>query len=781
MKHLFQCPAFKARIACLLIGVSAFGFLSCGDDYDDTEIRNNIEKLQDRVATLEKWQQSVNSDIQSLQALISALEGQNAITGVTPLMENGEETGYTISFRKGDPITIRHGEKGADGTNGITPVIGVARDKDGTYYWTVKNGDGKNEFLTDEKGNKIPTTGPKGDKGDQGASGEDGSNGTNGSSAVAPKVRINQDTKMWEISTDNGRTWASTGVAATGESLFCKVDYASDPAQVIFTLADGTTTFSVPQVAALTIGFESSDLFTVTPDNPTLKIVLSADLQEGDYTAITAELKIEGENMSISTRAESSGNLKITEPTFTASGEYNDDAAVSFTEGCIETNTGKKAILKVTVIDKDGQEKSASRAVAFDKENDALTLAARNGGAFTLQKDYERNASLVIAKGVTLTLDLNGKKITDKGNGAAILVKGDLTIQGGEVVGGSGGNNVAIQVAQGGKLTIVDGTYSVGADARDEGNSCIYNVGGDIEIRGGTFKTEKACKGFYYVLNQENVSGGTIKVSGGIFENYDPAGGDDHGQPTDFVADGYSSIKIKESPETFQVVKGEGITSPAELEDAIQKAIKSGTKTVTIVKPITFASDVTLNGGGVIFEGSPISFNGNTIVKEVTFNNGHNANGKGSAVYITNKAQINQVIFEGCTFADSDWEAIQITNPNIKSITVKDCVFRYTKPSKARHLHIQLLGSDGRNIVSDNTTLLLEGCTFENIDQTYCPMGCMWISGIRFNKMTISGNYLQGAGSAKFIEDGYIGIANYVSLKWEYIPVNCLRAGFTSR
>ena len=61
--------------------------------------------------------------------------------------------------------------------------------------------------------------------------------------AAAPKIRINTNTKEWEISTDSGKTWESTGVYASGEgtgdtSLFSGVSQDDDYAY--FTLKDGT-------------------------------------------------------------------------------------------------------------------------------------------------------------------------------------------------------------------------------------------------------------------------------------------------------------------------------------------------------------------------------------------------------------------------------------------------------------------------------------------------------------------------------------------------------------
>ena len=61
-------------------------------------------------------------------------------------------------------------------------------------------------------------------------------------------IRINDTTKEWEVSTDNGATWTSTGVSAegtpgaqglAGDSFFKSVD-TKNAGYVIFTLADGT-------------------------------------------------------------------------------------------------------------------------------------------------------------------------------------------------------------------------------------------------------------------------------------------------------------------------------------------------------------------------------------------------------------------------------------------------------------------------------------------------------------------------------------------------------------
>ena len=51
--------------------------------------------------------------------------------------------------------------------------------------------------------------------------------GSAGKTAIAPQMRINAESNEWEISTDNGTTWTSTGIKATGEkgdSMFSAID-----------------------------------------------------------------------------------------------------------------------------------------------------------------------------------------------------------------------------------------------------------------------------------------------------------------------------------------------------------------------------------------------------------------------------------------------------------------------------------------------------------------------------------------------------------------------------
>ena len=58
--------------------------------------------------------------------------------------------------------------------------------------------------------------GDKGDKGDPGQDGADGKDGTNGKDGITPRLKIGDD-NIWYISYDGGQSWTSLGIKATGE------------------------------------------------------------------------------------------------------------------------------------------------------------------------------------------------------------------------------------------------------------------------------------------------------------------------------------------------------------------------------------------------------------------------------------------------------------------------------------------------------------------------------------------------------------------------------------
>ena len=89
-----------------LLFVVLMMFASC-DKYDDSSIRNDIQKLDERVSALEKWQGEVNRNIASLQTIVEALNGRDYVTDVSEIKDDeGYTVGYNVHFNKGGSKTI---------------------------------------------------------------------------------------------------------------------------------------------------------------------------------------------------------------------------------------------------------------------------------------------------------------------------------------------------------------------------------------------------------------------------------------------------------------------------------------------------------------------------------------------------------------------------------------------------------------------------------------------------------------------------------------------------
>lgn len=215
---------FKCTVSVLAALAMTSLLNSC---YDDTDVKNSLEDLTDRVEALEAFCKDVQSEIASIQEIIDKLESDVTVDNV---VDNGD--GYTINFSDGSSITINHGE---DGEDGLTPPSITVSEDDGVYYWAYENADGEIEFILDDDGNRIPVTG------------------------TAPQVRINSKTGNWEISTDGGRTWEDTGMPSSGGSGDGMITgVTEDDNYVYFTFRDGTE-IAIPKTTELNFFFDTED------------------------------------------------------------------------------------------------------------------------------------------------------------------------------------------------------------------------------------------------------------------------------------------------------------------------------------------------------------------------------------------------------------------------------------------------------------------------------------------------------------------------------------------
>ena len=203
-----------------------------------------------------------------------------------------------------------------------------------------------------------------------------------------------------------------------------------------------------------------------------------------------------------------------------------------------------------------------AQAVASINGKNYLTLqeAVAVGGEVKLLKDVDISETVIVTKAIKL--DLNGKTIrntndlwekrTDDWSLISVRAGGDLTITGNGTLQAKENDCYAVDVQDGAKLTIENGTFVGNVHA-------VYVNQGELTVKGGTYSIQQIFsseKPYEFVLNcyDANFKNGTAKiiVTGGTFEKFNPANCKAEGEGTNFVAPGYA-VKTLEG-EKYQVV-----------------------------------------------------------------------------------------------------------------------------------------------------------------------------------------------------------------------------------
>lgn len=176
-------------IACVLAGCK----------YDDSKVWEELNAQKAKITALE----SLNSNVSSLQAIVSALQNNITVTSVKTT-----DKGHQVSFSDGTTVTILNEEA-------ATPKLGAKQDSDGNYYWTVGG-----NWLLDNNGNKVST-------------------------GRTPKLKVEND--QWFVSYDDGASWGKVEGQAASVCLFESV--TSDADKAVFTLSDGNV-ITIPLATA---------------------------------------------------------------------------------------------------------------------------------------------------------------------------------------------------------------------------------------------------------------------------------------------------------------------------------------------------------------------------------------------------------------------------------------------------------------------------------------------------------------------------------------------------
>ena len=325
------------------------------------------------------------------------------------------------------------------------------------------------------------------------------------------------------------------------------------------------------------------------------------------------------------------------------------------------------------------------------KNVESLKALFATGGSATLSEDLVVNEPISVATGAEVTLDLNGKTVTNTEDlwdeatekysifevaGGALTLKGDGTVKAKE------NDCYALLVSDGGHLIIEDGTYVGNIDA-------LHVYEGLAEIKGGSYSIQQLCPltghGPYdFVLNckNENYAAGkaNIIVTGGSFQGFDPANAKSD-DAASYLAPGYISV---ETNGVWTVVRGDKpvAMTAAELQAYITAftVADSGDNVIKIGKDIVLKEGETwvpatidgYHGAGVITvlgNGHTISglnaplfaggFAGNSgiIVKDLTLDGvkiNDAASGQGIGAFVCNVDSMPTIELDNCHLTNSE-------------------------------------------------------------------------------------------------------------------------------
>ena len=292
---------------------------------------------------------------------------------------------------------------------------------------------------------------------------------------------------------------------------------------------------------------------------------------------------------------------------------------ISLPEGATCNNTACKLTYKVEAVQgnasvEDFPEVPENTLAVNTTEDVRLLEKAISGENAVLDKDVvitkapDTVASrLSIKEPTTLNLNAMIKTPDHMGNNSnnfcALIVDADTTVNananGGIDTGINGG--YGINVRNGAKLTINGGYYYGGGTA-------VQVQEGELTINGGIFAVEAFGEpyGYNFLLNCVDTAyknkTAKIIVKGGVFVNFNPADNTAEGEHTNFVADGYTvvSMKDEDSEDTLYEV--------LPVSDALNRISQGEDVDLTISADLATSKEIKVNGSKVT-----INANGKTV------------------------------------------------------------------------------------------------------------------------------------------------------------------------
>ncbi len=362
-----------------LFYLAALGLLalSC-EKYDDSAITKRVDELETRVKALEKLQ----SQMTELQNLVKALEAEDYVTAVQPIMEGGVQVGYAIMFSQSGTIEIRNGKDGTNGTDGHDgaagkdgSVVSIKQDTDGIYYWTI---DGK---FTDPK---LRVDG------------------------VTPSFKID-DENYWCVSYDGGQTWERLGKSGAEVTSNTKIEYDDDNVYITF-VDDENYKITIPRYKEFALSIaRSAGIGVKAGATVTIPYVIT----NGDDATVVETLSENGFSAVVEKTSDTQGNIKVTAPDPFVAGKV-----------LVFASKGDKTCMKALYFEEE-EFKISTTAYPVDQFGGTVEVKFTTNIEFSvaISKDADSWISLVETKSAEHTVILKVEANTGEERSALVDIK----------------------------------------------------------------------------------------------------------------------------------------------------------------------------------------------------------------------------------------------------------------------------------------------------------------------------------------------------------------------
>ena len=221
------------KLLNIILLTAGFVLLWGCDEYDDGELRKNIDAIEQELTAAEKRVAELNDEMNSLTALVNS--------SFVSYLKQDDKGNYVVCYRNhgGETKTVTLATQNDVVT---APIVGAGEFSDGKLYWRTTADNGETyEWLLDTAGEMMPVGG------------------------VPPTMGIDAE-GFWTVNGERftGKDGKPVLADDVSNTLFQKVETDEESGRVRFTLADGSS-FEIPVFEALSITFDAAPV-TAIPD-----------------------------------------------------------------------------------------------------------------------------------------------------------------------------------------------------------------------------------------------------------------------------------------------------------------------------------------------------------------------------------------------------------------------------------------------------------------------------------------------------------------------------------